>query len=72
MYSAREQEDILAELQEVSETPASKIEGTFEHDMFASNSIEFAKVEVELEQAYKAAFAESSWGEYLTMRYSAG
>jgi len=68
LYSAREQEDILAELQEVSETPASKIEGTFENDMFASNSIEFAKVEVELEQAYKAAFAESSWGEYLTMR----
>ena len=67
MYEAREQEDILAELQEASATPASKIEGTFENDMLASNSIEFAKMEVELEQAYKAAFAETSWGDYLTM-----
>lgn len=67
MYEAREQEDILAELQEASTTPASKIEGTFENDMLASNSIEFAKIEVELEQAYKAAFAETSWGDYLTM-----
>lgn len=67
MYEAREQEDILTELQEASATPASKIEGTFENDMLASNSIEFAKMEVELEQAYRAAFAETSWGEYLTM-----
>lgn len=67
MYEAREQEDILAELQEASSTPASKIEGTFENDVLASNSIEFAKLEVELEQAYKAAFAETSWGDYLTM-----
>lgn len=67
MYEAREQEDILAELQAASTTPASKIEGTFENDMLASNSIEFAKLEVELEQAYKAAFAETSWGDYLTM-----
>lgn len=66
MYEAREQEDILAELQDASKTPASKIEGTFENDMLASNSIEFAKLEVELEQAYKAAFAETSWGDYLT------
>ena len=68
MYRAREQSDILRDLQERSETPASKIEGTFEYDMLASNSIEFGKVEVELEEAYRAVFAESSWGEYLTMR----
>lgn len=68
MYEAREQEDILAELQSYSKTPASKFEGTFEYDMLASNALEFAKVEIELEQAYKAAFAETSWGEYLTMR----
>lgn len=67
MYEAREQEDILQELQAASGTPASKIEGTFENDMLAANSLEFAKVEVELEQAYKAAFAETSWGDYLTM-----
>ena len=67
MYEAREQADILQELQAASGTPASKIEGTFENDMLAANSLEFAKVEVELEQAYKAAFAETSWGDYLTM-----
>lgn len=66
MYEAREQEDILAELQSESETSATKIEGTFEYDMLASNSIEFAKTEVELEQLYKACFADTSWGEYLT------
>lgn len=68
MYEAREQENILAELQDESTSPASKIEGSFEYDMLSTNSIEFAKIEVELEQAYKASFAESSWGEYLTMR----
>lgn len=68
MYEARDQENILAELQSYSGLETSKIEGTFENDILASNSIEFAKVEVELEQAYKASFAETSWGEYLTMR----
>lgn len=68
MYTAREQADILKELQDASEIEASKIEGTFENDVLASNSLEFQKIEVELEQAYKAAFAETSWGEYLTMR----
>lgn len=68
MYSAREQADILEELQIKSTTAASKFEGTFEYDIFSSNSIEFAKAEVELEQLYKAAFADTSWGDYLTMR----
>lgn len=68
MYEAREQPEILKELQDNSTTDASKFEGTFEYDMLASNSIEFAKQEVEREQMYKAAFAETSWGEYLTLR----
>ena len=68
MYEAREQPEILKELQDNSTTDASKFEGTFEYDMFASNSIEFAKQEVEREQMYKAAFAATSWGDYLTMR----
>ena len=67
MYEAREKRNILAELQEASTSPADKFEGTFEYDMLAANALEFAKVEVELEEAYKAAFAETSWGEYLTM-----
>lgn len=68
MFEARDQEDILAELQVASKVDASKIEGTFEYDVLASNSIEFAKVEIELQQAYKAAFADTSWNEYLSMR----
>lgn len=68
MYKAREQKAILREMQEWSGTPASKIEGTFAYDMLAANSVEFAKVEVELEEAYKAAFADTSCGEYLTKR----
>lgn len=68
MYEAREQEDILAELQEASKTPASKIEGTFENDVLASSSIEFAKTEVELEELCKISFAETSYGDYLSLR----
>lgn len=67
MYKAREQLDILRELQSYSKVDTSKIEGTFEYDVLSSNSIEFAKTEVELEQLYKASFADTSWGEYLTM-----
>ena len=68
MYEAREQTEILAELQEASKVDASKIEGTFENDVLSSNSIEFTKAEVELEQLYKASFANTSWGDYLTAR----
>lgn len=68
MYEAREQGDILAELQEASKTPASKIEGTFENDVLASSSIEFAKTEVELEELCQISFAETSYGDYLSLR----
>lgn len=67
MYEARAQEEILRELQGWSGSQQSNFEGTFEYDVLSSNAIEFAKTEVELEQAYKAAFADTSWGEYLTM-----
>lgn len=68
MYVARDQNEILQELQRQSGIEASKIEGTFENDVLASNSFEFAKSEVEIEQLYKAAFADTSWGGYLTLR----
>lgn len=70
MYEAREQLDILKELQGYSQVDASKIEGTFEYDVLSSNSIEFAKTEVELEQIWKASFADTSWGRHLTSRAS--
>ncbi len=68
MYEAREQGAILAQLQADTGGDASKFEGTFEYDVLASNSIEFAKQEIEREQQYKAGFAQTSWGEYLTLR----
>ena len=68
MYEARAQPEILEELKEKSTVEQSKIEGTFEYDVLSSNSHEFSKTEIELEQMYKAAFADKSWGEYLTMR----
>lgn len=68
MYEAREQDEILTELQQNVGNDASSYEGTFTYDVLASNSIEFAKQEVEREQAYKAMFARTSWGEYLEMR----
>lgn len=67
MFKARDQEEILRELQEQSESVLSNFEGTFEYDVLASNSIEFAKLETELEKVYEAAFADTSYGEYLTM-----
>lgn len=68
MYEAREQDEILTELQQNVGNDASSYEGTFTYDVLAANSIEFAKQEVEREQMYKAAFAETSWGECLTLR----
>lgn len=68
MYEAREQDEILKELQTNTGGDVSKFEGTFEYDVLASNSIEFSKQEIEREQMYKAAFARTSWGKYLDYR----
>lgn len=67
-FIAREQEEILAELQSWTHSPESRVEGTFQFDCFSTNAIEFAKVELELAEAYRANFAQTSWGEYLDMR----
>ena len=67
-YISRTQEEILDELQNWTDIPESKVEGTFEWDIFSTNAIEFQKLELELAEAYKAAFGHTSWGEYLEMR----
>ena len=67
-FVSRKQEEILAELQNWTEIPESKVEGTFEYDIFSTNAIEFAKVELELQDAYNAAFGDTAWGDYLEMR----
>ncbi len=68
MYEARGQDEILTELQQNVGNDTSNYEGTFTYDVLAANSIEFAKQEVEREQAYKAGFAQTAWGEYLDLR----
>lgn len=67
MYKAREQKEILQEMINSSKAKTGLFEGTFQYDALSSNSIEFAKVEVELEELNKVAFADTSYGEYLTM-----
>lgn len=46
----------------------SAIEGTFNGDMLSANSIEFEKAYTEMSLLIQAAFADTSWGDYLTMR----
>ena len=65
MYVARTQEEILTEMLGESSLPSSKIEGTFEYDVLASNAIEFAKTEVEMAEIHMSAFGMTAWDEYL-------
>lgn len=67
MYEAESQDTILKRLQQNTGSQVSTYEGTFAYDVLASNSIEFAKQEVEREEMYKAAFAETASGDYLTL-----
>lgn len=68
MYQPRTQEEILAELQKLYSGDANAVEGGFIYDVLSSNAIEFAKFSSELAELYRAAFATTSWGEYLEMR----
>lgn len=70
MYVARTQEEILAEMLGESTLPNSKIEGTFEYDVLASNAIEFAKTEVEMAEMHMSAFGMTAWDEYLDFKAS--
>lgn len=65
MYVARTQEEILAEMIAQSTLHSSKIEGTFENDVLASNAVEFNKTEVEMAEMHRSAFGMTAWDEYL-------
>ena len=65
MYKARTQEEILAEMLSESTLPSSKVEGTFEYDVLASNAVEFHKTEVEPAEMHRSAFGMTAWDEYL-------
>lgn len=70
MYVGRTYEEILSELQELSQSDLSKIEGTFSWDCLSSNSLEFAKLELEIAAAYKNSFGSTCENEYLDLRAS--
>lgn len=46
----------------------SSVEGTFNKDMIAANSIEFEQAYAEMNLIIEASYAHTSWGIYLTMR----
>ena len=68
MYKARSYAEILSELKTLYGSEI--IEGTFAFDILSSNAIEFGKMEVELAEAYKNAFADTAAVEYLELRCS--
>lgn len=68
MFRIVNSDEILQSLQSQSNSQMSKFEGTFEYDIFSSNAIEFMKTYVELGELYKVAFADTSYGDFLTAR----
>lgn len=67
-FQIREYADILAELQELSATGESTIEGTFGYDIFSANAIEFSKTEIEIFECYRNSFLDLCENEYLDLR----
>lgn len=70
-FEMQSQDDIVAALKSNLTTMLngqSSIEGTFNSDMLSANAIEFEQAFAEMNMMMEAAFADTSWGEYLTMR----
>lgn len=67
-YIARSQEEILAELQEWTDSPAALVEGGFVNDVLSSNAIEFQKISLEIAELYSNSFAHTASAEYLELR----
>lgn len=63
--------DVLSRLKldlATTNNTATMVEGSFNGDMLTANSIEFSQAYNEMNLMIEAAFAGSSWGDYLTMR----
>lgn len=63
--------DVLSRLKtdlSTTNNEASTVEGSFNSDMLTANSIEFGNAYNEMNLMMEAAFAGTSWGDYLTMR----
>jgi hypothetical protein len=55
-------------LHTITEKEQSTIEGTFARDLIDANAVEFESNYAEMAMLRDAAFAETSWGDYLTLR----
>lgn len=64
---ARMQDEFIAN---TKSGEVSAIEGTFAFDALSANATEFEKAYAEMSLMVEAAFADTSWGEFLTMRAS--
>lgn len=71
-FEIKTQDRFLQELKNTYENlyggTLSDISGTFVGDNLAANAVEFEKASIEMNLMMEAAFAQTSWGEYLTMR----
>ncbi len=68
MFKILNADEILQSLQLQCSSSLSKVEGTFEYDVFSSNAIEFMKTYVELGELYKVAFGDTAYGDFLTRK----
>ena len=55
-------------LHTLAATDKTAIEGSFARDMIDTNAVEFENSYAEMAMLRDAAFAETAWGDYLTLR----
>ena len=55
-------------LHTLTDTDKTSIEGSFARDMIDTNAVEFENSYAEMAMLRDAAFAETAWGDYLTLR----
>ena len=55
-------------IENTQDSEVSAIEGTFAFDALSANATEFEKAYAEMSLMIEAAFADTSWGKFLTMR----
>ena len=71
MFEMQSKQEILKRLKEnIIKNNQSKVTGSFNNDMLAANSVEFEQAYAEINLMIESAFAETSWGDYLTKKAS--
>ena len=59
---------LIAAYLNTAQDGVATVEGSFTSDTLAANAVEFEKAYGEIKLVLEAAFAQTSWGEYLTAR----